>query len=148
MGYEDASSASSATAVSDNEDARPLTSPNVDSHAIQLDDVGAGSSLNRTRSGQAPRRRKMSLSDARKKRKAEDGERKGRREIPIAVVEQRVSNLAQGAFCMTMPPSVLSSSSPPGLVLMTKPFEHVLGLIPKGVLAGLFVSPIAHSWRH
>ena len=28
----------------------------------------------------------------------------------------------------------------PGLVLMTKPFEHVLGLIPKGVLAGLFVS--------
>ena len=23
---------------------------------------------------------------------------------------------------------------------MTKPFEHVLGLIPKGVLAGLFVS--------
>lgn len=22
---------------------------------------------------------------------------------------------------------------------MTKPFEHVLGLIPKGVLAGLFV---------
>lgn len=24
---------------------------------------------------------------------------------------------------------------------MTKPFEHVLGLIPKGVLAGLFVRP-------
>lgn len=23
---------------------------------------------------------------------------------------------------------------------MTKPFEHVLGLIPKGVMAGLFVS--------
>lgn len=32
----------------------------------------------------------------------------------------------------------------PGLVLMTKPFEHVLGLIPKGVLAGLFVSAV--SW--
>ena len=25
-----------------------------------------------------------------------------------------------------------------GLILMTKPFQHVLGLIPKGVLAGLF----------
>ncbi|WVR08491.1 hypothetical protein IAU60_005546 [Kwoniella sp. DSM 27419] len=46
-----------------------------------------------------------------------------KREVPVAVVEQRVSNLAQGCFC---------------LVLMTKPFEHVLGLIPKGVLAGLF----------
>jgi len=28
-----------------------------------------------------------------------------------------------------------------GLVLMTSPFQHVLGLIPKGVLAGLFVCP-------
>ncbi|CAE6437773.1 unnamed protein product [Rhizoctonia solani] len=44
-------------------------------------------------------------------------------EHPIAVVEQRVSNLAQGALC---------------LVLMTGPFQHVLGLVPRGVLAGLF----------
>jgi hypothetical protein len=29
-----------------------------------------------------------------------------------------------------------------GLVLMTSPFQHVLGLIPKGVLAGLFVCPL------
>jgi len=50
-------------------------------------------------------------------------EAKQRKEVPVAVVEQRVSNLAQGALC---------------LVLMTKPFQHVLGLIPKGVLAGLF----------
>ncbi|CAK5284334.1 unnamed protein product [Mycena citricolor] len=44
-------------------------------------------------------------------------------ERPIAVVEQRVSNLAQGALC---------------LVLLTGPFLHVLHLIPRGVLAGLF----------
>ncbi|CAE6479408.1 hypothetical protein ACGC1H_005374 [Rhizoctonia solani] len=44
-------------------------------------------------------------------------------EHPIGVVEQRVSNLAQGALC---------------LVLMTGPFQHVLGLVPRGVLAGLF----------
>ncbi|KAF7981484.1 hypothetical protein HWV62_33535 [Athelia sp. TMB] len=44
-------------------------------------------------------------------------------EVPVAVVEQRVSNLAQGALC---------------LVLLTGPFLHVLNLIPKGVLAGLF----------
>ncbi|KAG8713436.1 hypothetical protein FRC11_012170 [Ceratobasidium sp. 423] len=44
-------------------------------------------------------------------------------EHPVAVVEQRVSNLAQGALC---------------IVLMTGPFQHVLGLVPRGVLAGLF----------
>jgi hypothetical protein len=43
-------------------------------------------------------------------------------EIPVAVVEQRVSNLAQGSLC---------------LVLLTSPFLHVLHLIPRGVLAGL-----------
>ncbi|KAG1763040.1 HCO3 transporter family-domain-containing protein [Suillus occidentalis] len=46
-----------------------------------------------------------------------------RREVPIAVVEQRVSNLAQGSLC---------------LVLLTGPFLHILGLVPRGVLAGLF----------
>ena len=43
-------------------------------------------------------------------------------EVPVAVVEQRVSNLAQGALC---------------LVLLSGPFLHVLHLIPRGVLAGL-----------
>ncbi|CAA7261455.1 unnamed protein product [Cyclocybe aegerita] len=46
-----------------------------------------------------------------------------RHEMPVAVVEQRVSNLAQGCLC---------------LVLLTGPFLHVLNLIPRGVLAGLF----------
>lgn len=43
-------------------------------------------------------------------------------EVPVAIVEQRVSNLAQGALC---------------LVLLTGPFLHILNLIPRGVLAGL-----------
>ena len=52
-----------------------------------------------------------------------DGEGEARQhEIPIAVVEQRLSNLAQGALC---------------LVLLSGPFLHVLNLIPRGVLAGL-----------
>ncbi|KAI0643000.1 anion exchanging protein [Trametes meyenii] len=55
---------------------------------------------------------------------ARDGEGDVRRhEVPVAVVEQRVSNLAQGSLC---------------LVLLTRPFLHVLNLIPRGVLAGLF----------
>lgn len=39
------------------------------------------------------------------------------KEVPVAVVEQRVSNLAQGSLC---------------LVLLTGPFLHVLNLIPRG----------------
>ena len=42
------------------------------------------------------------------------------REVPIAVVEQRVSNLAQGSLC---------------LVLLTGPFLHVLNLVPQGEYA-------------
>nr|GAT43806.1 predicted protein [Mycena chlorophos] len=54
---------------------------------------------------------------------AEKQDQRGYTERPIAVVEQRVSNLAQGALC---------------LVLLTGPFLHLLHLIPRGVLAGLF----------
>jgi hypothetical protein len=43
-------------------------------------------------------------------------------EVPVAVIEQRVSNLAQGSLC---------------LVLLSGPFLHVLHLIPRGILAGL-----------
>jgi len=51
-------------------------------------------------------------------------------EIPIAVVEQRVSNLAQGSLC---------------LVLLSGPFlHHVLALIPRGVLAGLLY--VSHAY--
>jgi len=39
------------------------------------------------------------------------------REVSVAVVEQRVSNLAQGSLC---------------LVLLSSPFLHVLNLIPRG----------------
>jgi len=48
--------------------------------------------------------------------------RRGSCEVPVSVVEQRVSNLAQGALC---------------LVLLTGPFLHVVSLIPRGVLGGL-----------
>lgn len=51
-------------------------------------------------------------------------ENKGKPEVYIErVVEQRVTNLAQGLL-------ILATMSPPLL--------HVLGLIPQGVLAGLF----------
>lgn len=46
-----------------------------------------------------------------------------RREVAVAVVEQRVSNLAQGSMC---------------LILLTGPFMHILGLIPRGMCVGAF----------
>lgn len=64
-----------------------------------------------------------------------------REEKAVAVVEQRVSNLAQGSLCERRRVSLIRHMlTPPhaGLVLMTGPLQHVLGLIPKGVLAGLF----------
>lgn len=54
-----------------------------------------------------------------------------RHEVPIAVVEQRASNLAQGSLC---------------LVLLTGPFLHLLHLIPRGVLAGLLWVDISEAW--
>ena len=38
-------------------------------------------------------------------------------EVPVAVVEQRASNLVQGSLC---------------LVLLTRPFLNVLNLVPQG----------------
>ncbi|KAI0629834.1 anion exchanging protein [Trametes polyzona] len=80
------------------------------------------SALTRTRSRiHAPRTEDMLEPDPTQSR---DGEGDARRhEVAVAVVEQRVSNLAQGSLC---------------LVLLTGPFLHVLNLIPRGVLAGLF----------
>ena len=52
-------------------------------------------------------RRVTQLSDraqeARRRRAAEAERRKEEREIPVAVVEQRVSNLAQGCLCESHP---------------------------------------------
>lgn len=53
-------------------------------------------------------------------------------EVAVAVVEQRVSNLAQGALC---------------LVLLTGPFLHILNLIPRGVLAGLLWVPYCYYYH-
>ena len=49
-------------------------------------------------------------------------------EVPVGVVEQRVSNLAQGSLC---------------LVLLTGPFLHVLNLIPRGT--HYILCPVSNS---
>ncbi|KAI0330812.1 anion exchanging protein [Cubamyces sp. BRFM 1775] len=89
---------------------------------MRTGDADEEATVSRTRSRiHAPRTDELLEPDPTQSR---DGEGDARRhEVPIAVVEQRVSNLAQGSLC---------------LVLLTGPFLHVLNLIPRGVLAGLF----------
>ncbi|WWC92161.1 uncharacterized protein L201_007115 [Kwoniella dendrophila CBS 6074] len=131
MGYEDESSSSSTTAVSPPPE---RSSPEMRDSDVHLREMENGNNLVRSKShneqnGLTRRlsnatgeiRRRVSKNDTTEI--ASTGKTDERREVPVAVVEQRVSNLAQGCLC---------------LILMTKPFEHVLGLIPKGVLAGLF----------
>lgn len=86
MGYEDASSASSDVTLHTGEEGN---------QAVQLDQMeGGGVKGNNAmgNDGHSTKRRRMSNGI---------GERKidKRREIPVAVVEQRVSNLAQGCLC-------------------------------------------------
>jgi len=140
LGYDDSSDSSSATAVTSETRTRSggATPVGEDENAVPLSDMEEGnspvdeaskgrgvSSSAESRDKGSPKARMAHRFSAkgREERRKEDEEMKGKREVPVAVVEQRVSNLAQGSLC---------------LVLMTKPFEHVLGLIPKGVLAGLF----------
>lgn len=97
MGYDDSSASSSNTAVSDSEDPRR---PGREAEtAVELADMEDGQALRQTSSGQKKSKRRLSLSEARKRKQAEIEANEGRREVPVAVVEQRVSNLAQGALC-------------------------------------------------
>ncbi|OCF39812.1 anion transporter [Kwoniella heveanensis CBS 569] len=110
MGYEETSSSSSTETV-------VPPSPGPESRLRSDGRTSNAGSFNR-RHVKSKESREASLVKQKEEKKPDE-----RREVPVAVVEQRVSNLAQGCLC---------------LILMTKPFEHVLGLIPKGVLAGLF----------
>ena len=152
MGYEKDSEASSITAVSGTDTPTHQGAP-TDEHQVALSDLERGD-LPRTMSGGEKargRRRKRRLSigesitEAQRRRKALVEENLNRREVPVAVVEQRISNLAQGSLCKRKVSQAEVTDEHPGLILMTKPFEHVLGLIPKGVLAGLFVRRLSRS---
>ena len=98
MGYQESSGSSSATAVDFEDSTRTASRGNEE--AVQLSELESGEQgLRQTASGQKKEKRRLSLSEVRKKRQAAAEENAGRREIPVAVVEQRVSNLAQGALC-------------------------------------------------
>ena len=93
MGYEDASSASSDTAVSS-----PTPPPETDPLAVQMSDMEDGIPSSRESKSAGAEKRRSSQTSRPKRRKASVTHVE-RKEVPIAVVEQRVSNLAQGSLC-------------------------------------------------
>lgn len=70
------------------------------------------------RDGDGLRQRNNTDFEARKReeKEREIEKRRNRKEVPVAVVEQRVSNLAQGALCKSLPPPSLHDA-PRGTVL-------------------------------
>lgn len=148
MGYEDADSERTVI-TADEPRSMPRTEAEQDLEMRNLPEPS------RSRSPVDGLRRRLSRDpEIKKERQQQAEERRTQREVPVAVVEQRLSNLAQGCLCMFLPTLHLDSQDQAdtavfvlGLVLMTAPFQHVLGLIPKGVLAGLFVCPLVLSIR-
>jgi hypothetical protein len=141
MGWEDEKDSSS---TEPERDARelPASYPRTEAgYDLEMRNLGSDDQMQRTRSPVDGLRRRLSRDpQVRMEREKEDEKMRNRREVPVAVVEQRLSNLAQGCLCTSIIIMVMKELIE-GLVLMTSPFQHVLGLIPKGVLAGLFVSP-------
>lgn len=142
MGWEDEKDSSS---TEPERDARelPASYPRTEAgYDLEMRNLGSDDHMQRTRSPVDGLRRRLSRDpQVRMEREKEEEKMRNRREIPVAVVEQRLSNLAQGCLC-TSSIIMLMKELMIGLVLMTSPFQHVLGLIPKGVLAGLFVCPL------
>jgi hypothetical protein len=115
LGYEDTSDSSTATAVN-TPHGQSLTSGSAtpvpeDAHAVQMEAMEQGSAIGPGAGREASTGVKLnettlrsrllhSFSAEAKEEKRKQGEElQGKREVPIAVVEQRVSNLAQGALC-------------------------------------------------
>jgi hypothetical protein len=141
MGWEDEKDS---TSTEPERDARelPASYPRTEAgYDLEMRNLGSDDQMQRTRSPVDGLRRRLSRDpQVRMEREKEDEKMRNRREVPVAVVEQRLSNLAQGCLCTSII-IMLMEDLMIGLVLMTSPFQHVLGLIPKGVLAGLFVCP-------
>jgi len=148
MGWEDEKDSNSIEPERDTREL-PASYPRTEAgYDLEMRNLGSDDQMQRTRSPVDGLRRRLSRDpQVRMEREKEEEKNRNRREVPIAVVEQRLSNLAQGCLCTYPFPFSFATSSltrmelMTGLVLMTSPFQHVLGLIPKGVLAGLFVCP-------
>lgn len=95
LGYEDHSDTSSATAINPN----PVRTAG--SEEIELSDAEEGRSSAQQQKSKSGLKRRLSKVKHAGEKPAEgrDEFREKKEEVPVAVVEQRVSNLAQGCLC-------------------------------------------------
>lgn len=107
MGYEDAgakSDANSETPLGPDESVPQSYPMSEGERDMEMRNLPAPSASrgSRSRSPVEGLRRRLSMDPEAKKERAQVAEeRKNQREVPVAVVEQRLSNLAQGCLCMS-----------------------------------------------
>ena len=107
MGWEDEKDSTSAGSGRETDD-RELTAsyPRTEAgYDLEMRNLGSDEvTMQRTRSPIDGLRRRLSRDpQVRKEREKEEEKNRNRREVPIAVVEQRLSNLAQGCLCTFSP---------------------------------------------
>jgi hypothetical protein len=112
MGYEDdKDSQPSSSTQNENNRELPASYPRTEGeYDLEMRNISPEERpIQRTRSPVDGLRRRLSRDpQVRMEREKEEESRRNRREVPIAVVEQRLSNLAQGCLCSS--PISLSAS--------------------------------------
>jgi hypothetical protein len=102
MGWEDEKDSTS-TEPERERDTRelPASYPRTEAgYDLEMRNLGSDDQMQRTRSPVDGLRRRLSRDpQVRMEREREEEKMRNRREIPVAVVEQRLSNLAQGCLC-------------------------------------------------
>lgn len=100
MGYEDDHTVDSSDSTLEDRRGEPRSYPRTEGEeALEMRNLEPSSSLRSTSPMDGVRRRLSRDPEARKERERIAEEKRNRREVPVAVVEQRVSNLAQGCLC-------------------------------------------------
>jgi hypothetical protein len=99
MGWEDEKDSSSTREIDTRE--LPASYPRTEAgYDLEMRNLGSDDQMQRTRSPVDSLRRRLSRDpQVRMEREKEEEKLRNRREIPVAVVEQRLSNLAQGCLC-------------------------------------------------
>jgi hypothetical protein len=102
MGWEDEKDSTSTREIDTRE--LPASYPRTEAgYDLEMRNLGSDDRMQRTRSPVDGLRRRLSRDpQVRMEREKEDEKMRNRREIPVAVVEQRLSNLAQGCLCASL----------------------------------------------
>jgi len=103
MGWEDEKDSTSTDPERDTREL-PASYPRTEAgYDLEMRNLASDDQIQRTRSPVDGLRRRLSRDpQVRMEREKEEERKRNRREIPVAVVEQRLSNLAQGCLCTSL----------------------------------------------